>query len=217
MTGRRASVSVVLAAAATIVVCALSATMATPVAQADPLDGPRNAIEHARADSTCSALNYNVDLENAAQQYARKKDTKLVSWPGYTGGNIQLFYGTGDPQSAAIDGLLSGAGGFVRDCRYKDYGVGFVRVGDFDVVSLALGEGVPVAKSATVIGNADVFKDPHDATPDPANGVVWTIGTLKDGTPVSLDAPCNNGWCQVISTELEIGHGYVQQSHLKFN
>ena len=76
-------------------------------------------------------MNYNIDLENAAQQFARNDTSvKNIKWPGYAGGNIQLLDGYGDPQSAAINGLMSGAGGFVRDCRYKDYVVGFVRVGE---------------------------------------------------------------------------------------
>jgi hypothetical protein len=214
MIGIRASAALVFAAG----VCMLSTIATTPVAHSDPLDGPRAAVEKARAQSTCAPLNYNIDLENAAQQFARNdKTVKNIKWPGYAGGNIQLLDGNGDPQSAAIDGLMSGAGGFVRDCRYKDYGVGFVRVGERDTVALALGEGLSYQKFATVVGNADVYKDPHDIVPDPGNHVVWTIGSLRDGTQVTLDTPCNNGWCQVISKQIEIGRGYVQQSHLKFN
>jgi hypothetical protein len=196
-------------------ICLLCTTLAMPIARADPLDGPRGAVQKARADSTCGPLNYNVDLENAAQQFARNdNNASELQWPGYTGGDIRLFDGYGDPQSAAIDGMLSGAGGFVRDCRFKDYGVGFVRVGERDTVSLALGEGLAFPKSATVVGKTDVYQNPKDATPDPGNGVVWTLGSLGDGTQVSLDTPCSNGFCQVIAKSV---HGYVQQSHLKFN
>jgi hypothetical protein len=142
----RARAAASLAFAAGIALCT---TGTTPIAHADPFGGP------APPSSRCvpirpAPFDYNVDLENVAQQFARNDSyVKNVTWPGYTGDNIQLLDGYGDPQSAAIDGLMSGAWGFVSDCRYKDYGVGFVRVGERDTVSLALGQGLPFAKFAT--------------------------------------------------------------------
>jgi hypothetical protein len=195
-------------------VCVLLMVVA-PLAHADPLDGPRNAVQKARADSTCAPLNYNVDLEQAAQEFARNdKNASALQWPGYTGGDIQVFDGYGDPQSAAIDGMLSGAGGFVRDCRFKDYGVGFVRVGERDTVSLALGQGLTFPTSATVVGKADLFQDPKNAVPDPGNGVVWTLGSLADGTQVTVDVACHGGFCHVVTTS---NRGYVKESQLRFN
>jgi hypothetical protein len=206
----------------------LPTMLAAPTAHADPLDGPRGAVEKARADSTCPPLNYNVDLENAAQQFARVRDDKKVTWPGYTGGNIQMGYGTGDPQSAAIDGMMSGMGGMIRDCRYKDYGVGFYRDGgaEIDYVSLALGEGKPPPAPApgpyqqqpTVTGgDAPVYNIAHDDVPDPGTGVVGRkIGTLKSGTQVYVGVPCTNGWCQVNGSEIPGGFGFVEQARLKF-
>jgi hypothetical protein len=214
----------------------VSATVAAPIALADPLDGPRNAVEKARADSTCPKLNYNVDLENAAQQFARVRDDKLVTWPGYTGGNIQMGYGTGDPQSAAIDGMMSGMGGMIRDCRYKDYGVGFYRDGgaEIDYVSIALGEAKPPPAAppiaaqpqrprfqevGTVIGgDLDVWDIAHNDVPDPATGVRGAkIGTLTNGSQVALDRPCQDGWCHVNSNQIPQGDGFVEQIRLQIH
>jgi hypothetical protein len=211
----------------------LSGTVAAPIAHADPLDGPRAAVEKVRADSTCPPLNYNVDLENAAQQFARVRDDKNVTWPGYTGGNIQMGYGYGDPQSAAIDGMMSGEGGMIRDCRYKDYGVGFYRDGgaEIDYVSIALGEAKPPPPKpapapartegpATVIGgNTTVWDIANTDVPDPATGVRGeAVGTLTNGSQVDVDRPCASGWCHVLSNQiLARGDGFVEQGHLNFN
>lgn len=48
---------------------------------------------------------------------------------------------TGDPASQAINGVMGQASGAIKDCKYKDFGVGFYRVNDsFDDVGIALGQ-----------------------------------------------------------------------------
>lgn len=146
MTRTRANASVAITTALASV-CALSGTVATPIAHADPLDGPRSAVERARADSTCPPLNYRVDLENMAQQYARdRRISKVPTATDYRPGVVDMAYGSGDPQSKAIDNMMAGgAGGGIRDCKYKDYGVGFIRYDsvELDFVSIALGIPAP--------------------------------------------------------------------------
>jgi hypothetical protein len=144
MTRTRASASVAITTAVASV-CALSGTVATPSAHADPLDGPRSAVERARADSNCPPLNYKVELENMAQQYARDRRVSKIHGD-YSEGVADMAYGSGDPQSKAIDEMMAhGAAGGIRDCKYKDYGVGFFRYEQpaEDFVSIALGIPAP--------------------------------------------------------------------------
>ena len=50
---------------------ALSGTLAVPIAHADPLDNIRGAVNAARANTACPPLNYNGQLEAAAQAWVR--------------------------------------------------------------------------------------------------------------------------------------------------
>ena len=69
-----------------------------------------------------------------------------------------------------------------------------------------------------MIGQTDVFDIAHDATPDPATGVVGAkVGTLEDGQGVYLGRPCENGWCRVNSSFIPRGYGFVEESHLRFS
>jgi hypothetical protein len=76
----------------------------------------------------------------------------------------------------------------------------------------------PFQGLVTVIGgDADVFNIAHNDVPDPATGVRGLkIGTLKNGSQVYSGVPCKNGWCQVNSSVIQGGNGFVEQAHLKF-
>ncbi|HEY9304264.1 MAG TPA: hypothetical protein VIO95_08245 [Mycobacterium sp.] len=202
-----------------------------PNAHADPLDGPRTAVERARADSTCPPLNYKVDLEDVAQKYARDRKASRGDNPGP--GQVVAYYGSGDPQSKAIDEMMTGgAAGAIRDCRYTDYGVGFVRYEsmELDFVSVVLGPGGPPApaakpapaaaepKTATVVGgDAEIYNIAHNDVPDPATGVKgMKIGTLQAGQQVTLAAPCTpNAWCKIDVPDAPGTVGFVL-GHLQF-
>ena len=76
----------------------------------------------------------------------------------------------------------------------------------------------PFQGLVTVIGgDADVFDIAHNDVPDPATGVRGLIiGTLKNGSQVYSGVPCKNGWCQVNSSVIQGGNGFVEQAHLQF-
>ena len=71
---------------------------------------------------------------------------------------------------------------------------------------------------ATVAGGpADVFNIAHNDVPDPVNGIQGAkIATLPDGTPVSLEGQCKDGWCRVNEASIPQGFGFVEQGHLTF-
>lgn len=75
----------------------------------------------------------------------------------------------------------------------------------------------PAAATATVSGgDADVFNIAHNDVPDPVNGITGAkIGTLPNGTQVTLDGPCKSGWCRVNSPQIPQGFGFVEQGHLQ--
>jgi hypothetical protein len=60
-----------------------------------------------------------------------------------------------------------------------------------------------------------MFNIAHNDVPDPATGVRGLkIGTLKNGSQVYSGVPCKNGWCQVNSSVIQGGNGFVEQAHL---
>jgi hypothetical protein len=205
-----------------------------PAAHADPLAGVRQAVVNARAGSTCSALNYSIALEGEAQH---DSGNLLPGVPpaGQYHGTIARFSNSNDPAAAAINGLVT-LGPFIAaidDCSYKDFGVGFYRVNDFDYVSAVLGKPdappappppanpspVPYQQHASAIGNVDVWDIAHDDTPDPVTGVRGAkVGTLTDGQGMVLQRPCDSGWCLVNSGYIvPRGYGFVQQSKIRFD
>jgi hypothetical protein len=118
---------------------ALALTLA-PVAHADPLDPIRGAVNGARAQSACGPLNYSIALEGEAQA-AVGNQLPGVPPAGNYNGNVTRFNMTGDPASEAIKNVMSQASSAIKDCKYKDFGVGFYRVNDsFDDVGIALGQ-----------------------------------------------------------------------------
>jgi hypothetical protein len=166
MTRTRASALLVIAGAVTGF--ALSLSLAAPIAYADALDPDRGAVETSRSNTPCPALNYNGDLEGAAQTYARSN--KLQTPGGYPGAT-HGFRGTGDPQGQAISNAMSGGHCLAanEDCSYKDFGVGFVRDdnNDIDTVTIVFGAprppqpappAGPVAPAATHVPMAAPFR-----------------------------------------------------------
>lgn len=168
MTGARATASLAIATALAGV-GALSGILATPIAHADPLDAIRSAVNGARSGSPCPALTYNGHLEYEAQLVAN--DQGSTTAPLYKG-DFARFWGTGDPQSQAINGAMSRAQPSISNCKYKDFGVGFVRHEDseVDVVAIVLGE--PAAPPPAAIPDpVKVVDDPVPAAVAPHDAV----------------------------------------------
>jgi hypothetical protein len=218
---------------------ALLTGVATPaIAHADPLDGVRGAVNGARAQSTCSALTYNGDLEAAAQDLARAPSDAYMhinphGYQGSTSGNLVRD----DPTAKATSELVDQERIPIHDCANKDFGVGMFRDAGADqsIVTVVLGR--PAAppppappaqapaqpqggrQAATVVGgDADVWDIAHNDVPDPATGVRGAkIATLPNGSTVVLDRPCANGWCHVISYLIPNDDGFMEQSHVQIN
>src|SRR5882757_7321892 len=125
MTRTRASASLAIATA--VVGSALPLTLTTPIAHGDDPLGPiRGAANGARAQSPCGALNYSIALEGEAQADA---GNRLPGVPpaGTYNGSIVRFFDYGDPEADAINKVIGLATAAINDCKYKDYGVGFLR------------------------------------------------------------------------------------------
>jgi hypothetical protein len=144
MTRKRVSASLAIATA----LASVGATLAMPVAHADPLDAIRAAVNGVRAGSPCGALTYSGQLEAAAQGYARNRaDQNLHGYPG----TARLMSLKDDPTAKATEYLMIENEYSIKDCKYKDFGVGMTRVDDDEnsVVAVALGEPAPApAKQA---------------------------------------------------------------------
>jgi uncharacterized protein YkwD len=211
----------------------------TPAAHADPLDNLRGAVNGARAQSTCPALAYSGQLEAAAQDWVRtaealgsvnapRLDLSKGGYKGQASGNIA----SGDPTADATNTMIGGASGDIKDCSFKDFGVGMVRdeVIEASYVAVVLGQpkapaaepakpAAPAQANTAIVtgGDADVFNIAHNDVPDPANGITgMKIATLPNGTQVDLDGACKAGWCRVNSQQIPQGFGFVEQGHLAF-
>jgi hypothetical protein len=123
---------------------ALLGTLVAPTAHADPiLDPIAGAVNATRAQSTCSPLNYSPQLEADAQAYARRPENDTPMPGGYPG-PLKAVQATNDPTSKATAGMIVTATPYIKDCKYKDFGVGMVRSGtDESSVAVVLGQGAP--------------------------------------------------------------------------
>ena len=137
--GRRAAATLALATALT----GVAGSLAIPAAHADTLDDIRAAVNGMRAGSTCGPLNYNFDLEGEAQAFLGNT-ASTAPRGGYKGTFFRAMVGQ-DPASRSISELVSDKAGAIKDCRYKDFGVGFLRdeEDEWSNVSIALGEPTP--------------------------------------------------------------------------
>jgi hypothetical protein len=127
--------------------CALgfaSATMAMPTAHADPLDNIRGAVNGARAQSTCQPLTYSGQLEGAAQAYAHF-DTDPSSNPQGYAGQVVGFKVRDDPTNKATSEAVGQATPTIKDCTFKDFGVGMVRLDAVDLSQVTVVLGKPPA------------------------------------------------------------------------
>ena len=127
-------------------------TVTTPIAHADPLDGVRGPVNGVRQSSACPPLNYSVALEGEAQ-FLSGNTLPGVPPRGQYKGTFQAFGGAGDPASAAINQAVGKATPTIKDCSFKDYGVGFLRqdnVNPPDHVAVVLGQlAAPPAANTT--------------------------------------------------------------------
>jgi hypothetical protein len=141
MTRTRASAPRVLASAVAGV-CALSAAVTAPIAHADPLDNIAARVNGTRASNgDCAPLHPDNRLYDNAEAYADTEDHDYTHNDNYK--STVGFLGSGDPQSKAIDSAyFKNAGVAIRDCKYTDFGVGFIRYDSrsVDVVTIVLGE-----------------------------------------------------------------------------
>jgi hypothetical protein len=143
MIRKRVSASVGIATA----LATVGSVLAMPVAHADPLDPIRGAVNAARAQSTCGPLNYSVALEGEAQA-AVENTLPGVPPAGQYNGTFHRVYGWNDPQDAAIKSAINNASGLIKDCTYKDYGVGFIRVESHGNDGVGIALGIPAAPPA---------------------------------------------------------------------
>jgi hypothetical protein len=224
MTRTRPSASLVIATAFTG--AALSLTLVVPIARADSLDSIRAAVNNKRSGTPCAALNYNIDLEGEAQHSAGN-DLPGVPPAGNYKGQIYQTNNTGDPISQATERMIRNADGALNDCKYKDFGVGFVRRNDsYDIVSIALGvpASPPPPKPAEQPAEPPKPVEPPKAAGGTVNAGVdgvelydvpggsgTVIGNLDTGDNVTFNGPCpmknpnnaddpTNGWCKITDT-----------------
>ena len=168
-TRTRASASLAIATA--LAGSAVSLTFATPIAHADALDPIKGTVASDRLvrGPSCEPLNYNGQLEDIAQRYARvnvpfgggangtKEATTDAQGVNYNG-EVRAFKGYDDPQAAATTRAYeAGAGNLIGDCDYTEFGVGFIRYEDVEVDSVTI-----------VLGKPNAAPDPAPAEiPDP--------------------------------------------------
>jgi hypothetical protein len=165
----------------------VGATLAMPVAHADPLDGIRAAVNGVRAGSVCGALTYSGQLEAAAQGYARNRaDQDLHGYPG----TARLVSFKEDPTAEAIDALVTENEYSIKDCKYKDFGVGMTRVDDDEnsVVSIALGEPAPAPAQQVPPQQAPPQAD-NRSTICTETGVIVPAGEKCPARPVTPATP----------------------------
>jgi hypothetical protein len=231
-TSRSPSLAVTTAIAGTLV----AGLITSPLAHADPLDAIRGAVNGSRAQSTCSALTYNFDLEAAAQQMARSSEAYLHVYPHGYQGNTQANLVRNDPTDKATEELVAQEVGPIHDCSYKDFGVGMFRDAGADqsVVTVVLGRPAapppPPAAGPTyapqapqtahvVGGDLPVYNIAHDDTKDPTTGVQGLkIATLPNGTDVGfVGEPCKSGWCHIKSPLIPSGAGFAQEQFVQLD
>ncbi|WP_156673459.1 MULTISPECIES: hypothetical protein [unclassified Mycobacterium] len=138
MARMRLSVSLSLMTTAATGVALFSVSAPVGIARADQQD-MKQYVNNERRSTSCPGLTDRADLDNAAQQYANTEKTPVQSG-GYRGA-VVAFLGSGDPYAKAADSAMAKAKGAVHDCKYTDYGVGFIRHEDrsVDVVTIVLG------------------------------------------------------------------------------
>ena len=192
MTRTRPSASLAIVTA--VVGCALPLISTTPIAHADdPLAQIREAVNGERAETTCGPLNYSSALEGEAQA-AVGNDLPGVPPAGNYKGYFQTFFGGGDPERTAIYGAEGSAYAALRDCRFKDFGVGFYRIdqSETDRVAITLGQPAAAAPAAPPPFNAATVPvlppPPHNAAtvpalPPPPPALVTNAITLSFGPP----------------------------------
>lgn len=118
-----------------------------PVSHADPLDNIRASVNVTRSNAGCPPLNYNQQLEAAAQATAKLGGFKGDAHSGgYVGDTTGAQRGANHAQDA-INSINIGLNATLHDCSWKDFGVGFYRFEDADASSVAVYVGKPPAAS----------------------------------------------------------------------
>jgi hypothetical protein len=199
---------------------ALLGTLVAPTAHADPiLDPIAGAVNATRAQSTCSPLNYSPQLEADAQAYARRPENDTAMPGGYPG-MLKAVQSTDDPTSKATAGLIDAARPYIKDCKYKDFGVGMVRSGtDESSVAVVLGQGAPPPANnppppannpPPAANNPPPAAKPAPAPKPPTNAVTLSFGPFGlGGLPVTAtNSSSIAGTCTYDSTPLNYHHNF---------
>jgi hypothetical protein len=177
-----------ITAAAVPMLMVSAGTLAIPIAHTDPGDEIRTSVGSVRAGSPCPYLNSNPLLDRNAAYLVRNRDHHLdsvapVPIPDIAGyrGTMGETYGWGDPAQQAIDRAVTWNAGAIKDCKFTDLGVAFVRDGDLDFVQVILGEPPPPVP---------VYEPPHQQSPGVLPG-----GALRGGAlpPPPLPLPIPSG------------------------
>jgi hypothetical protein len=136
--------AVAIFGAIALVIGTLTFVAGAPAAHADPLDPIRGAVNNLRAQSPCGPLNYSIALEGEAQARVGNKLPGVPPAGQYNGQVVRGWYSS-DPESKSIAGLMSSSGNAIKDCRYKDFGVGMIRDTEHDFSDVAVALGIPAA------------------------------------------------------------------------
>ncbi|MGD1237019.1 CAP domain-containing protein [Mycobacterium seoulense] len=144
-----------------------SATVAMPIAHADPLDNIRGKVNAMRARSGCPPLAYSGPLEAAAQAWVRGGPPPGANVAGYSG-KVNGYESQDDPTDAATNTALNAVSNYVNKCGYTDFGVGMVRLESKQqsAVAILVGQPPPPAPAGPRPGpNNGPVLEPDNPTP----------------------------------------------------
>jgi hypothetical protein len=161
-------------------------TVATPTARADSLDSVRGPVNGVRQSSACPALNYSVALEGEAQ-FLAGNNLPGVPPRGQYKGTFQGFGGAGDPINNAVNDALGKATPTIKNCDFKDYGVGFIRQDNInppDHVAIVLGQPAPPPVVNTTCPDGSTVPAGQQCPVKPATT------TCPDGSSVPAGQTC---------------------------
>ena len=161
-------------------------TVATSTAHADSLDSVRGPVNGVRQSSACPALNYSVALEGEAQ-FLAGNNLPGVPPRGQYKGTFQGFGGAGDPINNAVNDALGKATPTIKNCDFKDYGVGFIRQDNMnppDHVAIVLGQPAPPPVVNTTCPDGSTVPAGQQCPVKPATT------TCPDGSTVPAGQQC---------------------------
>jgi hypothetical protein len=208
---------------------------ATPVANADPLDNIRGAVNGVRnGNSLCNPLQYSGQLEGYAQEWVRTAMALATlntptfpadAYPGDALGSIA----SGDPTAAATNKLISSATADIQKCPYYEFGVGMSRDDVTELSYVAVIVGKPPAPKPAPKPPANQLPPPPAAPPpaptpppqpkatvksdvdvyDVPGGEGNVTGVLRTNDTVDFRGCQADNWCHVGGAPVPNGDGWV--------